>query len=53
MSGEAEKFQSWLEQQGCRVEITQENDGGGYVCMDVTTPTAIPDTFDLTVQDGS
>ena len=31
-------FKEWLESQGCKVEISQEDDGSGYVCIEVTTP---------------
>lgn len=30
-------FIDWLEDQGCSVEITQEDDGSGYVYLDVET----------------
>jgi hypothetical protein len=31
-------FQQWLESQGCTVEVTQDDDGSGYVVLDVITP---------------
>jgi hypothetical protein len=32
------EFKEWLESQGCDVVLTQEDDGSGYYCLDVTTP---------------
>lgn len=43
------KFSEWLEQQGCFVQITQEDDGSGYETMEVT-PLDSNDTYDITVQ---
>jgi hypothetical protein len=31
-------FKAWLESQGCTVEVTQEDDGSGYICLEVITP---------------
>lgn len=31
-------FREFLERNGCTVDVTQENDGSGYVCYDVTLP---------------
>ena len=31
-------FKDWLEKQGCKVEITQEDGGSGYVCLYILTP---------------
>ncbi len=31
-------FKDWLEQHGCQVEVTQEDDGSGYVCLSVELP---------------
>jgi hypothetical protein len=36
------KFKKWLEEQGCTVEIVQEDDGGGYYCIEVWTPEMRP-----------
>lgn len=47
------EFAHWLEQHGCTVEVTQEDDGGGYVCLEVTLPhdgsLAPPTKVDVTV----
>ena len=43
-------FKNWLESQGCSVEVTQEDDGSGYVCLEVTIPPIDRMmTFDVTV----
>jgi hypothetical protein len=34
-------FKEWLEFMGCRVEVTQEDDGSGYICLEVTTPSGV------------
>jgi hypothetical protein len=44
----ADRFIAWLREQGCTVEVTQPDDGGGYVVMDVETPDGA--AYDLTVQ---
>lgn len=31
-------FKDWLEQHGCMVEIAQEDDGSGYVVLEVSIP---------------
>lgn len=40
-------FKDWLERQGCTVEVTQEEDGNGYFCLDVRIPEG--ELFDITV----
>ena len=40
-------FADWLSRQGCQVTITQDDDGSGYICLDVTTPDG--QLFDITV----
>lgn len=40
-------FKNWLESQRCTVEVTQEDDGSGYICLQVRTPEGI--YFDVTV----
>lgn len=40
-------FKTWLELQGCVIEVTQEDDGSGYECWTVTTPDGTE--IDLTV----
>lgn len=40
-------FKRWLESQGCTVEVTQDDDGGGYVCLLVTDPAGV--RYDVTV----
>jgi hypothetical protein len=33
-----EEFKAWLVEQGCQVDVTQEEGGNGYEVMDVTVP---------------
>ena len=32
------EFVEWLKEQGCAVEVTQEDDGGGYFVIEVSYP---------------
>jgi hypothetical protein len=32
------EFKEWLERQGCTVEVTQEEEGNGYVVLEVHLP---------------
>jgi len=41
------RFKDWLESVGCSVEVTQPDDGGGYVCLAVRTPDG--SEYDVTV----
>jgi len=34
-------FVTWLRMMGCEAEITQEDDGSGYFCVEVITPTGL------------
>jgi hypothetical protein len=42
-------FLAWLETKGCQVEITQEDDGSGFVCAEVLVPNTAW-AYDVTVQ---
>ncbi len=45
------EFKEWLEAVGCHVEITQEDDGSGYICIEVITPIGpIGKVWEITVQ---
>ena len=32
------EFKEWLENQGCQVEVTQEEEGNGYVVIEIRIP---------------
>ena len=32
------EFKEWLESKGCQAEVTQDDDGSGYICLEVTLP---------------
>jgi hypothetical protein len=50
MGGIVMGFVQWLELQGCHVEITQADDGSGYIVTDVTMPDGTPATVTIEVQ---
>ena len=43
-------FVSWLLEQGCQVEITQEDDGSGYFLAEVTLPDGPQKVHKVTVE---
>ena len=40
-------FMTWLQLQGCTVEVTQDDDGSGYVCLEIILPDGA--RYDITV----
>lgn len=41
------EFAQWLISMGCEVSVTQEDDGSGYVVLEVRTPDGV--SHDITV----
>lgn len=51
MSGKVEQFIAWAESEGAEIEVTQPDDGSGYVVLDLKLPNLWNDiVFDVTVQ---